>query len=90
MILQNCDIEAGLALAEKLRRSLAEDEVLLGLASGGVTASLGVALLARDESVESLVGRADRALYAAKLSGRNRVSAAADSPRQNAQEGAKA
>jgi len=43
----------------------------------GVTASFGVAQLALDESVESLVGRADKALYEAKLTGRNCVRVAA-------------
>lgn len=38
-----------------------------------VTASLGVAQLHEDEIIEQLVDRADRAMYAAKSAGRNRV-----------------
>jgi diguanylate cyclase (GGDEF)-like protein len=38
-----------------------------------VTVSLGVAELRADEPMESLLKRADRALYAAKDHGRNRV-----------------
>ena len=39
----------------------------------GVTASLGVTLLARDESLEAALRRADEALYRAKHLGRNQV-----------------
>jgi two-component system, cell cycle response regulator len=38
-----------------------------------VTASMGVAQLLPNESIEQLVDRADRAMYAAKHAGRNRV-----------------
>jgi len=43
-----------------------------------VTASLGVATWHSSESVDSLVDKADRAMYASKTSGRNRVTAAAE------------
>ena len=39
----------------------------------GVTVSVGVAVSAASESDDSLVGRADRALYRAKGAGRNGV-----------------
>jgi diguanylate cyclase (GGDEF)-like protein len=39
-----------------------------------VTVSLGLAQLQADDSLQSLIARADRALYHAKQSGRNRVS----------------
>ncbi|OIN99447.1 MAG: GGDEF domain-containing protein [Desulfovibrionaceae bacterium CG1_02_65_16] len=90
MILRDCDTEAGLVLAEKLRRAVADDEVLLGLTPGGVTASFGVASLTDAESVESLVGRADRAMYAAKQNGRNRVSATTEPLKQSEREDARA
>ena len=58
------------ALAEKLRTAI-ESTAFPGI--GRITSSFGVAAYAAQDSVESLVKRADAALYAAKRSGRNRV-----------------
>jgi diguanylate cyclase (GGDEF)-like protein len=41
-----------------------------------VTASIGIATLGPDDTLERLVARADEAMYAAKQGGRNRVEAA--------------
>src|SRR3954470_7480870 len=41
-----------------------------------VTISAGVAMLAPDEAADALLARADRALYAAKARGRNRIASA--------------
>jgi len=74
MILKDCDIDAGMALAGKLRAALETSTGLVELVDKGVTASFGVAQFTAGETVESMVGRADKALYDAKMSGRNRVS----------------
>lgn len=59
------------ALAEKIRLAIEQDR---GICEPGLTASIGVAVSADDEeTVDSLVARADAALYRAKESGRNRV-----------------
>lgn len=59
------------AFAERIRATIADhdfDPV------GRVTASFGIAeVAAEDESMRSLHGRADQALYRAKRDGRNRV-----------------
>ncbi len=63
-----------LQVAEKLRSAIAQtpfDE------TGSVTCSFGLAQYASGESAEALIARADRALYGAKLKGRNRVEFAA-------------
>ncbi len=73
MVFKGCDRDAAAALADKLRISLERDPELAIVAPEGVTLSLGVAQYAPGESVESLVGRADAALYQAKQQGRNRV-----------------
>jgi diguanylate cyclase len=60
-ILPNCTLAAGFAVAEQLRRVL----------PSGVTCSAGVAALTDGASSSDLIGRADRALYEAKRTGRN-------------------
>lgn len=76
MILRDCDEADGMLLAEKLRRAVEADKQLMELTPGGLTASFGVGALAEGESGENLVARADKALYAAKMCGRNQVRAA--------------
>ncbi|HEX4296500.1 MAG TPA: GGDEF domain-containing protein, partial [Devosia sp.] len=64
------------ALAERLRRAIAESDLRTALGPGvlgGITASFGVAVRVAGDSIVTLVGRADRCLYAAKHQGRNRV-----------------
>lgn len=64
------DRAAARALAERLRAAVA---ALSLEAVGSVTVSLGVALYRPGDDLDSLVGRADKALYAAKAAGRDRV-----------------
>lgn len=74
-ILPGADSKTALELAERCRRALSGQDIRLY--SGErirVTASLGVACLPGDTSdVNDLIRLADRALYAAKDSGRDRV-----------------
>ena len=68
------DLPVARRVAERMRQALEEatwPDVLPGLIK--VTASLGVTLLARDESLEHALARADEALYRAKNGGRNQV-----------------
>ena len=65
--------EGAASLAEKLRSIMAATH--LGPREP-ITASFGVAELSPDDTVETLLQRADEALYRAKQSGRNRVSRA--------------
>jgi len=73
MILKDCDATEATALAEKLRQTLEKDPELKALRSTCCTASFGVAQFTAGETVESLVARADAAMYAAKQAGRKRV-----------------
>jgi diguanylate cyclase (GGDEF)-like protein len=70
VICPQTDLDGAAALAEQLRLRVAGAEFP---EVGHKTCSLGVATLARDESVATLLARADAALYRAKQAGRNRV-----------------
>jgi diguanylate cyclase (GGDEF)-like protein len=72
IIVLNCDIHGGAALAERIRSRLAL-EAITELGIGAVTASLGVAEIEAGETLWDAIDRADKMLYAAKHGGRNRV-----------------
>lgn len=69
--------QEAVAAAHRMRAGVADSDA-------GVTVSIGVAVSGPDESDESIVGRADRALYAAKHGGRDRVALDDASPMQQA------
>jgi diguanylate cyclase (GGDEF)-like protein len=76
MILPHTDRDRAIHVAERLRAAVAEFSFLESERSLRVTVSAGVATFARGsdiESAEQLVAAADRALYAAKKAGKNRV-----------------
>lgn len=82
VIMPDTDSSQAMAVAERLRRRIAEEPFTVSAAVGkiDVTISIGVALAdwtldaeGRPESGDALLRRADTALYQAKRSGRNRV-----------------
>lgn len=70
IILSHCELRAAAEQAERIRERLERSPQP---EAGRVTISLGVAQLAAEESICSLIERADKALYRAKREGRNRV-----------------
>ena len=80
-ILPGAEEKGALHLAERVREAIAASRVVFEGARLNVTVSLGVAVWPADgKDEESIVSAADRALYAAKESGRNRVVAASTLP----------
>jgi len=78
ILLPDTPREGAVTVAEKLRSEIASAEVA-GI--GAISASLGVAVLPTDAvEADELLRKADRALYTAKETGRNRVHAFAHSP----------
>lgn len=82
VLLPDTDLAGALTVAERMRAAVAEARVPGAEPNEQgereairITISLGVAELRGDEPFETLLKRADRALYAAKDLGRNRVQA---------------
>ena len=78
-VLQNTPLETAVQIAERIRLRIADYPY--DVAPGGlrVTISQGVTQAQAGDSVDSLIRRADVALYAAKQAGRNCVKVADDS-----------
>ena len=72
-VLRNCDVGRGRRVAESLRHNVAASHIVTDAGEVPVTVSLGVAQWAAGEAFDEVVERADRALYDAKHSGRDRV-----------------
>lgn len=70
LLLPETDLAGAMMLAENLRRKVEGDPFPC---VGQVTASFGVAVFAERERGDTLLKRADEALYRAKQEGRNRV-----------------
>jgi two-component system cell cycle response regulator len=75
VMLPGCDEQTSFNLAERMRKHLAQGQMSLNEGAIGVTASFGatVALPGQVWTPESLIRKADEALYLAKRLGRNRV-----------------
>jgi two-component system cell cycle response regulator len=80
VVMPDTDKSFAYSVAERLRQSVEANHFLLSRAPEGirVTVSIGIACsLGNQDSAESLLRRADEALYRAKREGRNRVIAEA-------------
>jgi len=75
LLLAETSKESALQVAERLRLSIEKHQFKAYDEIGKVTISLGLATFPEDgRETGSLIDKADRALYKAKQSGRNRVS----------------
>ena len=73
IVLSSTSINGAENLAERVRKSAEQRVVRVDGVKLTVTVSVGVASLTADDDQQSLIARADQALYAAKTGGRNRV-----------------
>lgn len=76
LIFRDIDLMGAHAICERLRKDLEQRNFSLrdsGKPIGKVTVSVGLTPLRADDTPEQAIDRADRALYAAKSSGRNTI-----------------
>ena len=76
MILVESNMEAAVVTAERIREAIASHKVVEGKMVINISVSLGVAELLPDDDLDSMLKRADIALYQAKENGRNQVQTA--------------
>ncbi|MDD3354938.1 GGDEF domain-containing protein [Zoogloea sp.] len=76
ILLPDTDLESGIATLTRLQRALTKRFFLARQQKLLITFSAGVAALQHDETPECAIDRADKAMYIAKRSGKNRVLAA--------------
>jgi diguanylate cyclase (GGDEF)-like protein len=77
VVLPETDLAGAQRFAERLRRTIEAHAV----GEMKTSASCGVATMLPEDTVEELLGAADRALYQAKANGRNRTETAVRAPR---------
>ncbi len=80
-LLQNTSLEVARQIAERVRMRVGEHPFEITDGSINVTLSQGIALAHEGDTVESVIERADTAMYAAKQAGRNCVVVADDPER---------
>lgn len=73
IVLQNINDEFLSSAAERVRRFIEHSFLVVDDQQLTVTASLGATLVRQDDTLESVVERADGLMYSSKTSGRNRV-----------------
>ena len=73
LLLPDVSLERAKEVAERVRKKIEKTKFIYKQEEVKVTISLGMTQLKDDDDAKSLIGRADKALYEAKNSGRNRV-----------------
>jgi len=84
VLLRDCDLTNAERISESIRAVIEEAEFGIDGKHVQATVSIGIAPYRQNESVDRLLSRADAALYAAKLAGRNCVRVAAEPDMEDA------
>ncbi|MHC8352480.1 sensor domain-containing diguanylate cyclase [Pseudomonas sp. RT4P38] len=73
VLLKDTDGETGLMIAEKIRQHVEQQRYAYNDKALQLTVSIGVTTLQTDDTLHTLLSRADHAMYRAKQAGRNRT-----------------
>jgi len=73
LLLHKTSLESAAAVADKVRRHIANTPINFRQQLINVSVSMGTAALQEGDAIDTLIDRADNALYQAKTLGRNRV-----------------
>ncbi|MCG8571383.1 MAG: sensor domain-containing diguanylate cyclase [Spirochaetes bacterium] len=71
IILPNLGMEEAYQLSEKIRKAIASETCTMGVICKNTTITLGISTYVQGDSIDSLIRRADLALYQGKKSGKN-------------------
>lgn len=71
VVLNRCDVTQAQSVADKIREKIEKSNLLYGGKNVHVTISIGVTLHKQGDTLEDIIGRADKALYCAKKSNKN-------------------
>lgn len=73
ILLSDTDIDGAKVMAERIRKNVENHTIAYGMEILKLTASLGVSTLRGNDDCDSVINRADNAMYRAKENGRNQT-----------------
>lgn len=73
IVFTNSSLEDSLSVVRKIKDLIENDYILKDLVNYDITASFGISQLDKEDSIESIVNRADQAMYHAKRTGKNKI-----------------